>query len=404
MTAANFVVKTVLGMQDDGKLSNANSIAVLYRTNAQSRAIEESCVQYNLPYVVRGSAGAFYNRAEIKDVMCFLRWLNNGRDLSSMQRAFGTPSRGIGGKSVEGFQAYCDRVRDYYTAQGAPNPPSPFELLLAMTDEAAFEPIPGTPVAADCLATRALNKFLPFSKQMNLLNHEAQTADLPDLISFLLEEFGFKSHVDSISKSAAEFEDRWNNVQELKQASLKYKGVAMQPKSAALPNASDSAAEGVLDMDDLSTPLGDFLDDIALVSDLSERNNDDEADQDEEKPLKVNLMTVHAAKGMEFDLVFVVGLEEGTFPTNRAVMEGESSTELDEERRLMYVAMTRAKNQLIMTWRREVMVFSTDATSRAVTIDKERSRFLDVLTTGNNQNSHRGGGGGGGGRGGGVKG
>ena len=359
-SVAKFVVNTILGKLNDGELTPDHTVAVLYRTNAQSRALEESCVENQLAYVVRGSAGAFYNRAEIKDALCFLRWMYNGRDGAAMTRAFKTPSRGIGEKSVQAFIAYCDAVDRVYLAQDISPRPSPLDLLRALTDD-TVELIPELPDPKDIISTRALNRFLPFSELMGAMYKQAHLVSVSELLSFVIETVGLRDHLDSISKSTSEFEDRWNNLQELRQASQKKEGIALKP-------VDDEAA---------STPLGDYLDDIALVTDMM--SEDDEEKENEQKILKANLMTIHSAKGMEFDLVFIVGNEEGTFPTTQAVSEGEGSVELDEERRLCYVAMTRAKNQLIMTWRREVAVFSSEDSFMAV-VPKERSRFLNILT------------------------
>ena len=123
------------------------------------------------------------------------------------------------------------------------------------------------------------------------------------------------------------------------------------------------------------SPLGNFLDDVSLLPDV-ENNTEDE--KDGERRLVVNLMTIHASKGMEFDCVFLVGNEEGTIPTQRSISEGEGSIELDEERRLCYVAMTRAKTYLIMTWRREVQTFFGQGFRFS---HPERSRFLDRLAS-----------------------
>lgn len=122
------------------------------------------------------------------------------------------------------------------------------------------------------------------------------------------------------------------------------------------------------------SPLGNFLDDVSLLTEIDGENND--SDSTEKQRIAANLMTIHASKGMEFEAVFLVGNEEGTFPTQRSIMEGEGSVELDEERRLCYVAMTRAKTHLVLTWRREVMTFFGQGVK---IINPDRSRFLDLL-------------------------
>eukprot|EP00540_Astrosyne_radiata_P023324 CAMPEP_0116836778 /NCGR_PEP_ID=MMETSP0418-20121206/8290_1 /TAXON_ID=1158023 /ORGANISM="Astrosyne radiata, Strain 13vi08-1A" /LENGTH=388 /DNA_ID=CAMNT_0004466595 /DNA_START=290 /DNA_END=1456 /DNA_ORIENTATION=+ len=164
-----------------------------------------------------------------------------------------------------------------------------------------------------------------------------------------------KEHVNSISDSESNFKDRWANVLELRKSAERYsKGGAMDPKNG-------------------TTPLTDFLDDVALVADLGP----DEDTKGDEKPgtLKANLMTIHASKGMEFDAVFVVGNEDGTFPTQQAI-DGQSAGGLDEERRLCFVAMTRAKSHLFMSWRRKTETFVGKKVRTTASI---RSRFLETL-------------------------
>lgn len=198
--------------------------------------------------------------------------------------------------------------------------------------------------------------------QMGTLRQRAYSESVSDLISSIIETLGIENHLNAISKSNDEFADRWSNVQELRQAAERYtKGGA----ALSTPEQEDA----VEDLEE--APLLKFLDDVALVTEMAKEDDDPS-----KKVIKANLMTIHASKGSEFDVVFLVGNEDGTFPTNRAIQEGEGSVALDEERRLCYVAMTRAKNNLIMTWRREVSFFQGDSFR---TGDRERSRFLDVL-------------------------
>lgn len=356
---ASYVVKTIQGMIAEQQILPDQTVAILYRTNAQSRALEEACVEKNLPYVIWGAMGTFYNRAEIKDCLCFLRWLSNGRDESAMLRAFKTPARGLGGKSVLEFQAYHQSVYEFYSKQQLENIPTPLDLLIGISDEDALIS-PDAPTSEDLISKRAMNRLKEFSVQMNTIRKLAHKESVSNLIKSIIDILGLKEHFDSISKSSSEFADRWNNVQELRKAAEKYSGD--ESEAALQPSKSDEDAR--------ETPLLKFLDDVALVTQVSD--NDEGIDS----PQKANLMTIHASKGMEFDVVFVVGNEDGTFPTTRAINEGEASTALDEERRLCYVAMTRAKDQLIMTWRREVAYFEGEYFRKS---ERERSRFLTVL-------------------------
>jgi DNA helicase-2/ATP-dependent DNA helicase PcrA len=366
---ANFVVESIKNLLENGELNPEKTVAVIYRTNAQSRAVEEACVKHSLPYVIRGGAGTFYNRAEIKDCLCFLRWINNGRDQAAMTRAAKTPSKGIGEKAMAEFRGYCSQLDDFYLSEHPKlTRPTPLDILISLTH--GEEPgedvrlVEDAPAITDFVTKRALNRFIPFSKQMRFIHHKARFESVSSLIETIADTMKLKEHFDAISKSSAEFADRWSNIQELRQAAQRYSddGPALAMKS------TDGSGVATLDM----TPLSNFLDDVALVADIEVDSDEERA----EKLVKANLMTAHASKGMEFDVVFVIGNEEGTFPSQMAINEGENSVQLDEERRLCYVAMTRAKDHLVMTWRREVSVF---AGQEFRSMSKKPSRFVNSL-------------------------
>ena len=363
---ATFVVKEINKMVREGVLNPSSTVALIYRTNAQSRALEEACVEHNLKYLVRGSAGTFYSRAEIKDCLCFLKWLYNGRDRTAMVRAMKTPSRGLGDVSLKEFSNYCDDVVRYFAEKDPNGPqPSPLDILLSLTkigqgDERLYLPPDGV------ISKRTLTKLLLFANQMNKVSRKAQSQTVIELLGSIIDIMNLKTHFDAISKTSDEFADRWANVMELLNASERYTqdGACMEKKQTEI--------DGEIQIEELS-PLGNFLDDVSLLTETE--GAEDESDN-EERRLLANLMTIHASKGMEFDAVFLVGNEESTFPTQRAIMEGEGSIELNEERRLCYVAMTRAKTHLIMTWRKEVTTFF----GQGFKVNKaERSRFLDAL-------------------------
>ncbi|KAI2488939.1 UvrD-like helicase C-terminal domain [Fragilaria crotonensis] len=349
---ASYVVGIVQEMIEKSELLPHQTVAILYRTNAQSRALEEACVSKNLPYVVRGATGAFYDRAEIKDCLCFLRWLRNGRDQSAMLRAFKTPSKGLGDKGVSEFQAYCRAVEKTYAEENIPDVPSPLDLLIAMTDE-RVSIIDDAPTPDGYISRRTYKPLASFSMKMSAIVQRANKESVSELIKSVVTTIGLEDHFNAISNSQGEFSDRLSNVEELRQAAERYTN-----GRAALIPPDDDIIEG--------SPLSNFLDDVSLFTDVAE----------EREGFKVNLMTIHAAKGMEFDVVFVVGNEDGTFPTTQAVQEGDGSVALDEERRLCYVAMTRAKNRLFLTWRKEVSFFQGDGLR---TTEREPSRFLNVL-------------------------
>jgi hypothetical protein len=367
-TSAQFVVDTIVDLIADSSLTSESTVAIIYRTNAQSRFLEEACVSKNIPYVIRGGAGGFYKRAEIKDVLCFLRWIYNGNDESAMIRAFQTPSRGLGDKAVAAFKSYCSAVDSFYrdSFPGTARP-SKFDILLSMTGATGTSLVQGAPELCDYIPKRALNNFLPFAGQMSTLRNQAFTLSVDSLLFDIIGEFDLLSHFDSISKSKAEFEERRENVQELRRATGRY---SKQGPALVAPTV------GTSDMDDMTSisPLGSFLDDVSLVSDVA-------ADEggSSESHLVVNLMTIHASKGTEYDAVFLVGNEEGTLPSHLSIQEGEDSVALQEERRLCYVAMTRAKTRLVMTWRQEISSFSGWSAFGPKTVSKSRSRFLDAL-------------------------
>ena len=374
------MVQTIQDSIASGDYTSDSTIAIVYRTNAQSRAIEEACVQANLPYVVRGSSGAFYKRAEIQDCLCFLRLLRNGRDEAAMKRAIKTPSRGIGNVAYEEFARYCEKVEEFYQSNYPDRPkPTPFEVLISLTDDQSSNDTSGivsdAPPPSDFMSKRALNRFIPFSAQMRVIRNKAQTLTVAGLLSSIIVNLELRSHIDSISKSSSEFSERWSNVIELRRAAQRY-----SDDGASLKNLQES--EDITEPQ-AESPLGNFLDDVALVTDMA----DDVADSDgPDQRLVVNLMTIHASKGMEFDAVFLIGNEDGTLPSRLAIMEGEGSVALDEEKRLCYVAMTRAKTHLVMTWRREVFLFSGNTFT---SVKASRSRFLDVLI-GNSGNTSKG--------------
>jgi len=357
---ATFVVKEINKMSDNGTLNPSSSVALIYRTNAQSRALEEACVAHNVRYCIRGSAGTFYSRAEIKDCLCFMKWLYNSRDRSAMLRAFKTPSRGLGDVSINEFISYCEEVEKQ--SYDGNTPPTPLDVLLSLVpsntgEERSIIPPDGI------ISTRTMNRLVPFASHMKKIRKKAETQTVSELLLTIIETLDLEKHFDSISKTRDEFADRWANVLELRKASERY-----TEEGGSLPQKESNDENDIQEMG----PLATFLDDVSLLTDVE---GDDEA-QNGDSRLVADLMTIHASKGMEFDAVFLVGNEEGTFPTQRSIAEGEGSVELDEERRLCYVAMTRAKTHLVMTWRREVQQFFGQGFKYIVT---ERSRFLNRL-------------------------
>lgn len=381
---ADFVVKTILELRADSSLGPESTVAVIYRTNAQSRHLEEACVANNLPYVIRGGAGGFYKRAEVKDCLCFLRWLHNGNDESAMIRAFKTPAKGLGDKAIIEFKGYCTAVDNFYR-ESLPESarPTKLDILTSMVDlEGGYRTFlaPGTPEATpDYISKRAMNVFLPFATQMSMIRATAFKVPVAPLLHEIIETFQLTPHFNSISKSKAEFQERQENVLELRRATEKYSsaGPALVQKGEQPSNDAD-------DMD-INAPLANFLDDVALVTEIEPID-----DESQESRFVVNLLTIHASKGTEYDAVFVVGLEEGTLPSSQSLQGDEDKEKLvalEEERRLCYVAMTRAKTRLTMTWRKEVTSFGNWNGKLSKKVTRSRSRFLDDIVGGPPQNT-----------------
>ena len=255
---ARFVVTTINSMIDDCDLTPTSTVALIYRTNAQSRLLEEACVEHNLRYVVRGSSGTFYKRAEIQDCMSFLKLMYNDRDRSAWARAVKAPSRGIGLASINEFFRYCDAVTDKYleTADNRGAMPTPMDVLtsLAPTDNqggnAGMQLVP----PKDHMSTRSINRFIPFASSMGSLRRKAETQAVPDFLLSMIEDLGLKSHFDSISKTRDEYEDRLSNVMELVRAAERYK------------EDGPCIGQSVGEEESMETPLGNFLDDVALIA------------------------------------------------------------------------------------------------------------------------------------------
>jgi DNA helicase-2/ATP-dependent DNA helicase PcrA len=387
---ANFVVKHVKDLVNSGDIGPKNTVAFIYRTNAQSRALEEACVTHNLPYVIFGSATSFYKRQEIKDCLCFFRWLHNGRDRSAMLRCFKTPARGIGDVAVREFDDYCTRVDSYYEEFfPTRSKPTPFEILLSFSEREQMGD-QSLPLSSESISTRPLKLLTALSQQLRCLRDLAYEEPVERVLSSIVNNLEILPHLNKISKSTTEFEERKANVRELQQAAQRYTN-----DGPCLLRDLSSSQEGE---EFLQSPLGTFLDDVALVTDMA-----DDAERSTEERFVASLMTIHASKGMEFDTVFVVGNEDGTFPTSQvrstatfdlrlrsnetdgphnysfqALQEGEGSVVLEEERRLCYVAMTRAKTELFLTWRKEVPIFTGEGIRQ---IARSRSHFLDVLVS-----------------------
>ncbi len=270
----------------EGRLSGNpdEHIAVLYRTNSQSRQIEEALRRYGRKYVVVGGF-SFYQRAEVKDLLAYLKVLLSPHDRISLLRIINTPARGIGRTSI-------DQLEQYAGQHGI----SLWSALEQMLEEHAFP-------------ARAEAALAAFHSMMNELASQVESRPISDTVSEILERTGYRKMLEE--EGTEDARARLANLDELLNA------------------ASDAAERG--------ESLRDFLDHAALVSD---------ADQVDERAT-ISLLTMHNAKGLEFPVVFIAGLEEGLFPHVRSL---DSGSAMEEERRLCYVGMTRAEKKLYLSW------------------------------------------------------
>ncbi len=260
-------------------LKGYKDFAVLYRTNAQSRSVEEAFIRYNVPYRVVGGV-RFYDRKEIKDIMAYLRVLYQPEDRVSFERIVNTPTRGIGAKSLQVFMEYVRM--------------SGVTLMQALQDSVQLEITP-----------KAKKSFLELFDILQSFREVMEDKPLPELLESLVKRIDYLAFVDD---GSAQGESRKENVRELLSVAQQYQEVG----------------------------LSGFLEEISLISDLDSLDQSNDA---------VTLMTLHAAKGLEFPVVFMVGMEESLFPHSRALYE---QSEMEEERRLCYVGMTRAKQELFL--------------------------------------------------------
>lgn len=266
---AQYVIRKIKELVNKG--IEYKDMAVLYRTNAQSRVLEEEMLKENMPYRVIGSF-YFYSRKEIKDLIAYLRLIHNSKDNISLLRVINTPKRGIGLKTIEN-----------------------------LTEKANLE---GTSIY-EAIST---GKELGFKETIEKLKALSEELTLTELIDKVLDASGLRAELES--EKSLEAEVRLENLEEFKSITKSFE-----------------EREGLISLED-------FLLEISLISDVEEYKDD---------PNRISLMTVHSVKGLEFDHVFVVGMEEGIFPHMNSLME---NSELEEERRLCYVAITRAKDDL----------------------------------------------------------
>lgn len=269
-------------------------VAVLYRSNAQSRALEEALISEQLPYRVYGGM-RFFERAEIKDALAYLRLLTNRSDDAAFERAVNTPTRGIGDRTL-------DEVRRLARA----NALSLWEAAMLATQE-------------NSLAARARNALATFLSLVGQLHAETGQMELAERIDHVLMRSGLREHWAKESRSGLDSESRTENLDELVSVASRF----------TRPDDEDS--QGMTEL-------------VAFLAYASLEAGEGQAQAGEEG---VQLMTLHSAKGLEFPIVFLVGLEDGLFPSARSL---EESGRLEEERRLAYVGITRARQKLVLCY------------------------------------------------------
>ena len=268
--------------------------AILYRTNAQSRLFEEKCIAHNLPYRLVGGVN-FYQRKEIKDILCYLKTIANGRDDLAVQRIINVPKRGIGAMSVARVNMFAmENDMSFYEA---------LERVQA---------VPGIGKAA-----LKIGVFTDQIGEFRKMLREEKT--IKDVIEAVLEKTGYREELKE--EGEVEAESRLENIEELINKAVSYWESADEPS------------------------LSEFLEEVALVADI------DSMDESEDR---IILMTLHSAKGLEFPYVYLVGMEDGLFPSMMSLMEGPEA--LEEERRLCYVGITRAEKRLTLTAAKSRMV------------------------------------------------
>ncbi|MBN1543056.1 UvrD-helicase domain-containing protein [candidate division KSB1 bacterium] len=336
LTEAHHVVARLI-REFKGGQRNFYDFAVLYRTNAQSRVIEEALRRENVPYIIVGGV-KFYERKEVKDVLAYLRFLSNQTDAISFRRAINYPARGIG-------DATADKIEDFARLQ---------KLTLVEAMKRVQE--------IGSIQIRTREKIESFSKLVQKYASLKSELSPAELAAALVDEVGILRYLKE--EGTIEAANRMENVREL-----------------LLAIAEFSSQNG------RSATLDDYLQQVALTTDLDTLTDRTNA---------VTLMTLHSAKGLEFSVVFIVGLEEGLFPLSRSIQDPPA---LEEERRLFYVGATRAKEKLYLSWSRyrrrygenlhsmpsrfikELDPTTTDAEStlRPFRIERRRSAYHDSV-------------------------
>ncbi len=308
MDEARFIVDQIDQWQKGGGLRG--ECAILYRSNAQSRVLEEALIRTGMSYRIYGGQ-RFYDRLEIRNALAYLRLIHNRNDDAALERVFNVPTRGIGAATVE-------RIRHHARDQGCSMWEASQQVLTHKT-----------------LAGRAHNAVHHFLQLIDALDENTQNAHLHELVDHVIERSGLVQH--HLKEKGEKAQTRIDNLKELVSAAKSF-AVSWRPAQAEddLSDA-DINPDAALDPQ-ATTPLGAMLDQAAL--DAGEQQADESEDS-------VQLMTLHSAKGLEYPMVFLSGVEEGLFPHKMSLEEGGR---LEEERRLCYVGITRAMQKLTITY------------------------------------------------------
>jgi len=297
----SFVVYTIRRLLQDNPSKNLNDCVVFYRTHAQSRALEESFLTYSVPYRIVGGL-SFYERKEVKDILAYIRILENPYDLVSLKRIINTPARGIGEKTVDEVLAFPG---------------------FSLTDTRFLDDLP----------IKIRQKVQTFFDLYGRIKEASFHQSISSLMMTVVNESSYKEY---LLDGTSEGEVRWENVKELLTVASRFDHLSPQESITA------------------------FLEDVSLVAHQEKKDSVLPA---------VTLMTIHGAKGLEFDYVFIVGVEENIFPHSQSMSEAK---DVEEERRLCYVGITRARKKLYLLHARNRMIYGGFQ-------NNSRSRFIDEL-------------------------
>ncbi len=306
---SNFVAREIFKLIDSSSY-NYRDIAIFYRANYISRSFEMNLREYRIPYVIIGGV-KFFERKEVKDILAYLRLINNPNDEISLLRIINVPTRGIGATAIEKLQIYCDK-----------NGMNMYELLLKIDD---FKEIKG----------KAKKGIEDFVNVIEKLKDKRNKYSVSDFTSLIINETGYSEYLKK--SPVEEYDMRIGNLSEL--------------------------IEHIKEMESINNSLNiqSFLENISLQTSIDEWDSDDN---------NLSLMTLHNAKGLEFKVVFIVGMMDGIFPHYKNINEDDYA--LEEERRLFYVGLTRAKEKVYITLSKERSFFGKP-------IPSENSRFIDEL-------------------------